>query len=286
MKRSAAGYLAACCMLVFMQAARADYTVTLYANSAGSDGIQKFNVDVTTGTETQTAHYTQTQLGEFGNGRGVVVVGNTMYYTYASSGSVFAYDLGTNTNDGVVFSVAGASGLATAAWDGSELILGDYSGTNQAYFYTPTGTLTNTVHLNDCTAFCDGLEYANGDLVSNEADGGFGNPSSYDVYSLSGGAPITHSLISTSYGATGIAYDGTYYYVSDIFHNAIDVYDSSGAFQKAITLTNGDQTNAIEDLSVDYNLVLGSVPEPSSVLLLATVAVLLAFQLRKKLRMS
>ncbi len=62
-----------------------------------------------------------------GNGRGVVVVGNLMYTTNADSNSVYAYNLMTNTNLGVQFTVAGASALSTMAFDGTNFC-GDYSG--------------------------------------------------------------------------------------------------------------------------------------------------------------
>ena len=283
--------LAACSSFLFVQAARADHIVTVYANSAGGDGVQKFSINVDTGAESQLAHYTQAQLGVSGNGRGVVVVGDIMYTTYASSGSVFAYNLATNTSLGTVFTVAGASGLATAAWDGTHLVLGDYSGTNNVYFYNLNGTLASTSHLSKCAeihqggtaGFCDGLEYANGNLVSNEGDGGFGGASTYDVYNLAGGSPTQAGLINTTYGATGIAFDGTYYFVSDIFHDRLGVYDGTGAFVKFVALTSGDHTNAIEDLSVDYNLVLNPpVPEPAAILLLLPIAGLVAFRLRKR----
>ena len=285
--------LAAFSAVLFTQAMRADHIATLYANSAGSDGIQKFTVNVDAGTAHQTAHFTEggNQLN-IGNGRGVVVVGDTMYYTDASSGSVFSYDLTTNTNNGVLFTVAGASGLATAAWDGSHLILGDYSGSNNVYTYKTDGTLVSTVQLSKCAeihqdgtpGYCDGLEFANGNLVSNEGDGGFGGPSQYDVYSLAGGTPTQTGLITTNYGATGIAFDGTYYFVSDIFHDQLGIYDSAGAFVKFIQLTDGDHTFAIEDLSVDYNLVLNPppVPEPSTIMLLGTGLLGLAWRIRRK----
>lgn len=259
--------------------ARPAYADTIvYANSAGGDGIQIFSINVAAGTETLIGAISQGQLGNFGNGRGVVTVGNTLYYTYASSSSVYSYDLSTHTNNGVAFTVAGSSGLATMAWDGSAFWLGDYSGSDHAYHYSPTGTLLGTVDLSKCSeihqdgtaGFCDGLEYANGNLVSNEGDGGFGDPSQYDVYSTSGGSPIQTGLITTTYGATGIAFDGTDYFVSDIEHDRLGIYDATGAFVKFIALADGHHTDAIEDLSVDYNLVLNTTPEPSVFILLAS----------------
>lgn len=268
--------LASGAALVLTRPVYADTIV--YAHSAGGDGIQIFSINVAAGTETLLRGISQAQLGNVGNGRGVVTVGNILYYTYASSNSVFAYNLATNTNLGSVFSVAGSSGLATMAWDGSAFWLGDYSGTPNAYHYSITGTLLGTSPLSKCAevhqggiaGFCDGLEYANGHLVSNEGDGGFGGPSQYDVYNLTGGAPVQTGLITTTYGATGIAFDGTYYFVSDIQHDRLGVYDGTGAFVKFIALADGHHTNAIEDLSVDYNLVLNTTPEPSSVVLVAT----------------
>jgi len=292
MSKQASMYLAVFSAFLFTQVVRADHITTLYANSAGTDGVQKFSIDVTTGTETLLTHYTQAALGTSGqNGRGVVVVGNTMYTTYASSGSVYSFNLSTNTSNGVLFSVAGASGLATAAWNGSNIVLGDYSGTNHVYTYTTGGALVSTVSLSKCAeihqggiaGFCDGLEFVSpSSLVSNEGDGGFGGPSQYDVYSTAGGSPTQTGLITTSYGATGIAFDGTYYFVSDIDNDRLGIYDATGVFQKFIALADGDHTRAIEDLSVDYQVVLGGVPEPSSVVLLTTVVGLIAFRLRKR----
>lgn len=237
----------------------------VYANSAGNSGIQVFNVDPVAGTETKIDQLNVTQS----NGRGVVTVGDTLYYTDASSGNVSSYTLSTHTDHGTLFSVAGSSGLATIAYDGTNLWLGDYSGTNHAYEYSLTGTLLSTVSLNNCTSYCDGLEFANGGLVSNRADGGYGAPSTYDAYSLAGGAPTTTALITTSFGATGIAYDGTYYYVSDILHDQLVIYDSTGAFQRNIALADGLHTNAIEDLSVNYaaRIDTGGAPEPATMLL-------------------
>jgi hypothetical protein len=206
------------------------------------------------------------------NGRGVVQVGDIVYYTSASTNGVYAYNFVTNTDLGTVFTVAGASGLATMAYDGTNFYIGDYSGTNNVYKYSPTGTLLATIALSGCTAanngghtpgFCDGLEYANGKLVSNRYDGGFGGANTYDVYSLTG-TLLTPAFITghNTSGNTGIAFDGTDYYVSNIFARTISVYDASGNWLHDFTLQTGGFSTTVEDLSVNYSQVLNPVPGP------------------------
>jgi hypothetical protein len=170
----------------------------------------------------------------------------------------------TNTSLGTIFTVAGSSGLATMAWDGSHFWIGDYSGTNHAYEYSTGGALLKTVSLSNCSSYCDGLEYAHGDLISNRYDGGYGGANTYDVYdtnvNLLQSAFITG--VDTS-GNTSIAYDGTDYYISNIYSRSISVYDSAGAFVRTFSLQTGGFGTEVEDLSVNYSVVLGT-PEPST----------------------
>ena len=78
------------------------------------------------------------------------------------------------TDLGPAFTVAGATAQSTMAYDGNNFWIGDYSGTNQAFLYSPSGTLIKTVSLANCTSFCDGLEYAilggQARLISNRGD--------------------------------------------------------------------------------------------------------------------
>ena len=257
-------------MLTLLSLAGSSYSWAapiIYANSAGLP-----HIDVIDGaTMTVTSEFTLN--GGSGNGRGVVVVGNTLYFTLANSGTVFTHNLLTNA-EGVAFTVAGASGLSTIAWDGTDFWIGDYSGTNQAYHYTPTGTLLSTIHLGNCTDFCDGLEFflqnGQGRLISNRGDS-VGGP--YDIYDTSGNLVQSAFINDSTFGSTGIAFDGTNFWVSERTAGKLAEYDgTTGAFISARTITGNTLGLNVEDLSVDYNLVLPpptGVPEPSTWLLMS-----------------
>ena len=249
----------------------------IYANPT-SNTLHK--IDAATGAVVQSC-----AMGK-GNGRGIVVVGNTTYYTVANSNNVYKTDFATCADNGIAFSVAGATGLSTIAFDGTNLWVGDYSGPNKAYLYTPTGTLLNTITLANCTSFCDGLEFFNGKLISNDADGG----SNYSIYSLSG-ALLTPNFITTGAFTTGIAFDGTNFYISSptVSPRTLLKYNgTTGALMQTITITG--TSDQIEDLSADYNVVLGpsqSAPVPTlnewGMILMATLLAMSAvFALRRR----
>ena len=85
---------------------------------------------------------------------------------------------------------------------------------------------------------------------------------------------LTSALITghNTSGNTGIAFDGTFYYIANIFANTISVYDASGNWLHDITLQTGGNTIAVEDLSVNYAEVLppNPVPLPAALPLFAT----------------
>lgn len=262
----------------FGSIAKAD--TVIYGMNYGGGGVQIY--DANTGASMGVIDTTEMQSG---NGRGVVVVGNTMYYTLANSGTVYAYDLSTNTDLGMQFNVAGASGLATMAFDGTNLYLGDYSGTNNVYKYNLSGTLLQTLTLGSCTDYCDGLEFANGHLVSNEFDGGYGGAQTYDMYDMSGNLTQAGLIKTANFGGeTGIAFDGTDYWVSEIYNHKFAEYDASGNFVQEVTLQNFAGLG-FEDLSANYQVVLGGgtgVPEPSSVAGLASLGLLALGAIRRR----
>jgi hypothetical protein len=256
----------------------------LYGNSAGTPTI--FKIDKTTGNVVAT--YTNLSGG---NGRGVVVVGTTMYYTAADTGSVYSYNLATNTNNGALFTVAGASGLSTIAFDGTDFWIGDYSGTDHVYHYTTGGALIGTLSLGDCSSQCDGLEYfqqgGTGYLISNRGD----TVPPYDVYNLNGTLKTADFLNATG-SSTGIAFDGTDFFTSNIFNQSLSEWDgTTGAFIKTIPIIGETGLSEIEDLSADYSQVLpppppSTVPEPSTFILVGSSMLGLAGAVKRRFARS
>ncbi len=248
--------------LALMSSAQAQQFI--YGNSAGN-GLYK--IDKTTGIVAAQCQQSK------GNGRGIVVVANVVYFTVANSGNVYKTNFTSCSDDGIAFAVPGSSGLSTIAFDGTNFWIGDYTGTNAAYYVSPTGTLITTIHLSQCTGFCDGLEFFNGKLISNKADR---PPTGYDVYSTTGtllqpdfipGAP------TQPYDKTGIAFDGANFYVSDIANQNLQVFNgTTGAFIQTVHITGMNFSTAIEDLSADYAIVLGPPPAPPGATVIPTMS--------------
>jgi hypothetical protein len=220
----------------------------VWGNSAGStNAIEGFN-------EATGALMDQFVGNPAGNGRGIVTIGNTLYYTIVGNGTIFALNKTTGAPMPGSDLATGQASLATIAYDPFNgpgegttkggFWLGDYSGTNHAYFFDlGTSSITHTISLNSCTSFCDGLEFfvdgqGNHRLISNEYDGGLGGANTYDVYSITGGAPVTPGFIkgNNAAGNTGIAFDGTDFFISNIFSNTLSEYSSSGVYIGDITL--------------------------------------------------
>jgi len=230
----------------------------IYGNSASSIPGAMYKIDAATGVVAKTCPQSK------GNGRGMVVVSNVVYFTVTSSGNIYKTNFNTCSDDGIAFAVPGASSLSTIAFDGTNFWIGDYAGSNKAFYVSPSGVLLNTVTLANCTGNCDGLEFFNGKLISNRGDA---DTAGYDLYSTAGTLLTPAFIPATGFGATGIAFDGTNLFVSDIFNQKLQVYNgTTGAFVKTVTITGmTSPNNVLEDLSADYSIVLGPPTGPQIV---------------------
>ena len=106
--------------------AQADDTPTLYGNSASFGNNQIHQIDKAIGVELQR------NTGQAsGNGRGVVTVGNNIYYTVVSDPHIYTMDKVTGITTGSLLTENAS--MSTLAWDGSSFWTADYSGTNRAF---------------------------------------------------------------------------------------------------------------------------------------------------------
>lgn len=243
-------------------------TSTLYSNNAGQPLVQSF--DKTSGN--QIFSFT----GSGSNGRGVVVVGDVVYTTDANSGNVGKFNRTTGVDLGG-FSIAGVNGISTISYDGDNFWTSDYTGSNKAYLISPTGTLLKTITLSKSQGFYDGLEYFNGKLIANRFDGGYRGGNQYSVYDTDGLLLTENFIDTTGHGnGTGIAFDGTNFFVSDIFNGRATIWSGvNGGFMGSLTLQNS--ANVIEDLSFDFEArddtcrvnCVPPIPEPETWALMA-----------------
>ena len=67
------------------------------------------------------------------NGRGVALLGNTIYYTTANSGNIYVTNAVTHTDDGILVNT-GFAGIANVATDGTLIYASDYQGATGIVF--------------------------------------------------------------------------------------------------------------------------------------------------------
>jgi hypothetical protein len=158
-------------------------------------------------------------------------------------------------------------------YDGTNFWIGDYSGTNRAFLYSPTGTLLNTITLANCGGNCDGLTYFKqggvGYLLSNRFDGGFGGPNAYDVYDTNGNLITPALFTSTSSGSTGVAWDGTSFWTSNVFAGSITQWSMTGTQMGTNVLTGQTLPPLVEGMSFNFQQTVGT-PEPGTLVMFGT----------------
>jgi hypothetical protein len=238
------------------------FATTIYGNSASYNYNPIHLINSATGIEQ--SRFTGQATG---NGRGIVTVGNTIYYTVVNDPRIYIMDMSGNTTGSILTQ---NSSMSTIAWDGKYFWTADYAGTNKAFQIDPTtGNNIKTITLGNAQNYMDGLEYFNGKLIGNRCDA----CGIYDIYDLNGNL-LTASFINTGLNSTGIAFDGTDFLVSNVYGSSIGVYDGvTGLLKSTISLTGDFGAFLIEDLSVDYAAREDTggnhgVPEPASLALL------------------
>jgi hypothetical protein len=235
----------------------------LWTNSAQGGGpahIQAF--DKTTGA------LVRSFAGANGNGRGIVVVGNTVYYTMTDENLIHKMDATTGADLGVI--TTQTQSMSTIGWDGSSFWTSDYAGTNRAFQIALDGSTIKTITLGSANQYMDGMEWFSNKLIANRDDGGH----IYDVYDLDGNLLQAAFITNPTSFSTGIAYDGTYFYASNLQNQSFARFNgTTGAFIDNV-IASGYDYMLVEDLSVDYAQredIPGTVtPEPASVVLMAT----------------
>lgn len=274
--------LAAGCMAVGVTGAEAGSVI--WGNNASGGNVNLEAFDSTTGNVLQ-QFLVPNLTARSDNGRGVALLGDTIYYTTASSGNIYVTNAVTHADLGILVNT-GFAGIANVATDGTYIYASDYqtsSGTVNKY--DTSGNLVGSVTVG--TGFGrDGFEVQNNPNIAGGATTFISNrgdlTSPYDVYDSSGNllisAFINPSANGFGTGQTGIAYDGTNYFVSNIFSNELLEYDGNGVFLGEIHLGLPNPPSGqrlLEDLSAVGNTINNPppgnvVPEPASMLLLGS----------------
>ena len=171
---------------------------------------------------------------------------------------------------GIAFNT-GLRGISTIASDGQFLYLGGIDDHN-VYQYTFGGALLDTLDLVPSerpNGFGRvGLEIVETDFIASQQQ----DIGPYDRFDAAGNLITAQFIgVNSDFGKTGIAFDGTFYYVGDDEADPSNfwVYDASGVFVKHLALTGCPGPNArcnFRDLSV----VVAAVPEPGSLALLGS----------------
>lgn len=254
----------------------------VWGNNATIGNVTLEAFDMSTGAVVQ-QFLAPNPIAVLDNGRGIAVAGNTIYYTTANSGNIYVTNTITHADLGILVNT-GLSGIASIAYDGTDLYVIPYNNGTGVFKYTTGGVLIGNLLPGFGGNSQDGFEIAGNNIIMNHGDA----VGPYDKYDLAGNL-VQANFITPSFAPTGITFNGANYFVSDIFTNAIATYDINGTFISLTTLglpfPPTSSGRLIEDLSalgnVPDNPPPGSVPEPGTVLLMGVGIVGAVFMRRR-----
>jgi hypothetical protein len=206
------------------------------------------------------------------NGRGIALLGNTIYYTTANSGNIYVTDTVTHADLGILVDT-GFPGVANVATDGTFIYASSYQDCSGIINkYDTSGNLVGSVAVGP--GFCDrdgfeaqknpNLDGGATTFISNRGD----LTSPYDVYRSDGSLLVSAFIDPAADGfdsrQTGIAYDGNHYFASAIYNNRLLEYDGHGAFIRSIDLSGnpyigGNEGRQLEDLSAAGSTVTAEI---------------------------
>jgi hypothetical protein len=246
--RSAAMSLVLVC--VASAACQAGTTVWAFNASFGSPHIQAYDLATGNALADFTAPHKDANRGR-ANGRGIAVVGNTIYYSLADTPNVYKADAITHADLGIAFTTSLTPGINSLAWDGGSfwLVASQPPGTpanDNVYQYSPGGQLLRTLVLArpaNTNLARDGLEVTPGGIIANRGS------VPYDLYDFNGTLQKPF-LITAAFRATGIAFDGNNYIVSDAINGRLATFDPGGALVSTVDLPRALIPFGIEDLSI------------------------------------
>ena len=239
-------------LVIFATGSQAGTTVWGFNSSFGDPHIQAYDLDTGVASADFVAPNKDAQRGR-ANGRGIAVVGTTLYYSLADTPNVYKTDTVTHADLGIAFTTPLSPGINSLAWDGANLWMVASQPQNQVapqddkvYKYSPNGALLQTLVLPrpaNNNLVRDGIEVTPTGIVADR------NSVPYDLFDFSGHM-VKPAFITAAFRTTGIAFDGTNYIVSDAINGKLATFDSAGTFLRSVVLTGAAIPFGIVDLAV------------------------------------